>query len=132
MGQDPRVAWSDAWHMWSDAPRRLGWKLTSAQLEQLERQRDAALIRRAAKRSTRHDGDARTISGPRAEETPPTEHEPGVPAHGINRSRQQMAEAMAAEERADKILYRGFGTQRPGGIAANALRMSSTPSRSSV
>ena len=102
MGQDPRVAWSDAWHMWSEAPCRLGWKLTSAQLEQLERQRDAALIRRAAKRSTRHDGDVRTISGPRAEETPPTEHEPGVPAHGINRSRQQMAEAMAAEERADE------------------------------
>ena len=28
-----------------------------------------------------------------------------------------------AEQRADKILYRGFGTQRPGGIAANMLRL---------
>ncbi len=27
-----------------------------------------------------------------------------------------------AEERANKILYRGFGTQRPGGLIANALR----------
>ncbi len=28
-----------------------------------------------------------------------------------------------AEERADKILYRGFGTERPGGFAANAMRL---------
>jgi all-trans-8'-apo-beta-carotenal 15,15'-oxygenase len=28
-----------------------------------------------------------------------------------------------AEQRADKILYRGFGTERPGGFAANVMRL---------
>jgi len=39
------------------------------------------------------------------------------------RSRFVKTPEFLAEERANKILYRGFGTQRPGGFAANALRM---------
>ena len=46
------------------------------------------------------------------------------PAGGRVRSRFVRTPEFLAEERANKILYRGFGTQRPGGIAANALRMS--------
>jgi all-trans-8'-apo-beta-carotenal 15,15'-oxygenase len=38
-----------------------------------------------------------------------------------------------AEQRADKILYRGFGTQRPGGIAANVMRLQfKNPANTSV
>ena len=48
MRRDPRVAWKDDWHMWNDTPRRLGWKLSEEQLEQVHRQRLAALERRAA------------------------------------------------------------------------------------
>jgi all-trans-8'-apo-beta-carotenal 15,15'-oxygenase len=38
-----------------------------------------------------------------------------------------------AEQRADKILYRGFGTQKPGGIAANMMRLQfKNPANTSV
>ncbi len=39
------------------------------------------------------------------------------------RTRYVQTPEFVAEERADKILYRGFGTQKPGGIAANIMRL---------
>jgi len=39
------------------------------------------------------------------------------------RARFVRTEAFVAEEAADRILYRGFGTQKPGGLLPNLLRM---------
>jgi len=101
MRRDPRVAWKDDWHMWNDTPRRLGWKLSEEQLEQVHRQRLAALERRAAARPTRQHSGTSTIAGAHAAETANTEGASGQ-AHGTNRARQQLTEAMAAEARADE------------------------------
>lgn len=39
------------------------------------------------------------------------------------RNRFVRTDAFVAEERAGRILWRGFGTQKPGGLAANLLRL---------
>lgn len=45
------------------------------------------------------------------------------PAGSRVRTRFVRTPEFLAEQRADKILYRGFGTPRPGGIAANLMRL---------
>ena len=99
--RDPRVAWDDAWRMWNPTPRRLGWKLTAEQHAQVQRQRLAAVARRAATHTAHPRPTGATITGAQAEETAPTAEEASSRSHGINRARQQLAEALAAEDRAD-------------------------------
>jgi hypothetical protein len=86
--------------MWNVAPRQLGWKLTSEQHTQIQRQRDAALARRRATRMTHRDSDTHSLAEPPAGGAPATEPESSAPTYGTNRRQQQMAEAMAAEARA--------------------------------
>ena len=115
--QDPRVAWDGTWRqcgthververMWNIAPRRLGWKLTSEQLTQIQRQHDAALVRKAATRRTHHTSDAHPIAGPLAEETPTDEHDSGAPA------------ALEQDEREDETLRENARQQAAAQVAA--------------
>ena len=107
MHRDPRVAWDGGpWRMWSDAPRRLGWKLTAEQHAHIQRQRLAATARRAAARSARPHQETDTLSGVRADETAAETDETGTRPYGANRARQHLAEALAAEERADTAAAR--------------------------
>ena len=83
--RDPRVAWDDAWRMWNPTPRRLGWKLTAEQHAQVQRQRLAAVARRAATHTAHPRPTGATITGAQAEETAPGRREahpggsPGIP-----------------------------------------------------